>query len=135
MAPHVFDRALLGVAHPVFDLGEGLLDRIEVRRVRRQEPQPRTGLADRPADGLALVAAEVVEDDEVAGPQRRHQVLLDPGLEGALVDRPVEHARRAQPVPAQGGQERQGAPAPGRRRPGWRRGSGRRTMRVAGSRV
>ena len=26
----VFDGALLGGAHPVFDLGEGLLDRIEV---------------------------------------------------------------------------------------------------------
>ena len=111
MPPGVLDGALLGVAHPVLDLGEGLLDRIEVRRVRRQEPQPRPGLADRSADGLALVAAEVVEDDEVAGPERRHQVLLDLGLEGALVDRPVEHARCAQPVPTQASQQGQSAPA------------------------
>ena len=53
------------------------------------------------------MAREVVEDHEIAGPERRDQVLLDPRLEGALVDRPVEHARCAQPVPAQAGQ---GAP-------------------------
>ena len=29
-APGVLEVALLGVAHPVLDLGEGLLDRIEV---------------------------------------------------------------------------------------------------------
>ena len=112
LPPGVLDGALLRVAHPVLDLGEGLLDRIEVWRVRRQESQPCTGLTDCPADGLPLVAAEVVEDHEVTGPERRHQELFDPGLEGALVDRPVEHARRAQPVPAQVGQEGQGVPAP-----------------------
>ena len=37
MAPRVFDGSLLGSPHPVFDLGEGLLDRIEVWRVGRQE--------------------------------------------------------------------------------------------------
>ena len=51
-------RALLGIAHPVLGFGEGLLDRIEVRRVRRQEPQPGTGLADRRTDGLPLVATD-----------------------------------------------------------------------------
>jgi len=30
VAPGIFDRTLLGVAHPVFDLGEGLFDRVEV---------------------------------------------------------------------------------------------------------
>ena len=32
----VFRRAHPGVAHPMLDLCEGLLDRIEIRRVRRQ---------------------------------------------------------------------------------------------------
>ena len=33
MPPCFLDGPLLGLAHPVLDLGEGLLDRIEVRRV------------------------------------------------------------------------------------------------------
>lgn len=40
LLPSVRHRALLGVAHPVFDLGEGLLDRIEVRRVPGYAPGP-----------------------------------------------------------------------------------------------
>ena len=67
MAPCVVDRAFLGVAHPVFDLGEGLFDRVEVGRVGRQEPEMSVGTADGLADGPALVAAEIVEDDEIAG--------------------------------------------------------------------
>ncbi len=34
MAPGVPARALPGVPHPMLDLGEGLLDRVEVRRIR-----------------------------------------------------------------------------------------------------
>jgi len=37
VAPGVWDGALLGVPHPVFDFGEGLLDPIEVGGV---EPAP-----------------------------------------------------------------------------------------------
>ena len=47
-------------------------------------------------DGLLdagdLVAAEIVEDDDVAGVQRRRHRLVDPGFECRAVDRPVEHA-------------------------------------------
>ena len=110
MAPGVLDRALLGVPHPMLDLGEGLLDRVEVRRIRGQEPQARTGCADGLAHGLALVAGEIIENDDVTGLQGRDQMLLDPGVEGAAVDRPVEDAGRAQPVVAQPRQEGQGAP-------------------------
>ena len=69
MSPCVFDVSALGEAHPVFDLGEGLLDRIEVWGIGRQEPQPCPGDADDLADGLGLVAAEIVHDDNVAGAQ------------------------------------------------------------------
>jgi hypothetical protein len=51
----------------VLELGEELFDRIEVGRVFRQKQQPCAGGADRLAHRLALVAAEVVEDDDVAG--------------------------------------------------------------------
>ena len=43
MAPCVLDCSLLGVPHPVLDLGEGLLDRIEVWGIGRQVPKPGTG--------------------------------------------------------------------------------------------
>ena len=115
MAPGVLARALPGVPHPMLDLGEGLLDRVEVRRIRGQEPQVRTG--DGLAHGLALVAGEIVENDDVTGLQGRDPMLLDPGVEGAAVDRPVEDAGRAQPVVAQPRQEGQGAPAPMRCKP------------------
>ena len=36
----------------------------------------------------SLVAGEVVHDDEVAGPEFRHEHLVDIGLEGVPVDRP-----------------------------------------------
>ena len=47
--PGVVDGSLLAVSHAVFDLGEGLLDRIEIRRVRRQVPQRCAGNVDEAA--------------------------------------------------------------------------------------
>jgi hypothetical protein len=44
------DGAFLGDAHPVLDHGEGLLDGIEVRRVRRQVPKPGSGGPEGAAD-------------------------------------------------------------------------------------
>jgi hypothetical protein len=58
MATYVVDVALLGGAHPVLDLGEGLLDRIEVGRVWRQIPESCAGL-DQAAQGSRPVAAEI----------------------------------------------------------------------------
>lgn len=51
MTPCVIDRTLLGVAHPVFDFGDGLLDRVEVGGVGRQESEMGVGAADGVADG------------------------------------------------------------------------------------
>jgi len=71
VTPNVVDGFLLSQPHPVFDLGEGLLDRIEIGRVFWQEPQPGAGGFDGVADGLGFVRAEVVEDDDVAGVEGR----------------------------------------------------------------
>lgn len=79
----VFGGTLLGIAHPMLDLCEGLFDRVEVLRVRRQEPQLRAGAADCLADRSSFVAGEVVEEDDVAGPRRWDEELLDPGLEAS----------------------------------------------------
>ena len=109
--PGVVDGSFLSIAHPMVDLCEGMFDRVEVGRVGGQEPQSCAGVADRLADGLSLVAAEVVEDDEVAGPERGDEELLDPGLEAWSVDRAVEDIGCAEPVRAQPGEEGHGAPA------------------------
>ena len=61
------------------------------------------------------MAGEIVEDDDVAGPQRGDELLLDPGQEAAGVDGAVEDARGADPVCAQGGEEGHGAPVAMRR--------------------
>lgn len=58
------------------------------------------------------MAPEIVHDDHVARPEGRHEHLLDVGQEAAAVDRAIDHARRLDPVPAQGCQEGERAPAP-----------------------
>jgi hypothetical protein len=63
------------------------------------------------AHGLAFVAAEIVDDDDVAAPQGGHQHLLNIGQEACAIDRTVEHAGRIDAVHAQRGNESQGAPA------------------------
>lgn len=63
VAPGVIDGSLLSQAHPVLDFGEGLFDRIEVGRIGRQVPEPRTSIADHLTDGDRLVGAEVILRD------------------------------------------------------------------------
>src|SRR5947209_8500216 len=63
------------------------------------------------ANGLAVVAAEIVHGHEVAGSDRREQHLLDIGLIAVAVDRPVEGPRRVNAVVAQSGDEGHGVPA------------------------
>src|SRR3546814_14572684 len=61
-------------------------------------------------DGDRLVGAEIVHDDDVAGFEHGHELLLDIGPEALAVDRPVEDARRRQPIAAQRAEEGQRAP-------------------------
>ena len=60
----------------------------------------------------ADVAAEVVHDDDVAGPDLRNEYLIDVGLEGRAVDRPVEHHWRDHAGVAQGSDEGGRLPVP-----------------------
>jgi hypothetical protein len=94
----------------VFELGEDLFDGVQVGAVGRQEDQVRAPGSDGGAGGLALVAAEVVQDDHVAGSQRRGEDLLDVEAEELAVDRTVDHPGRIDAVVAQGGDEGQGLP-------------------------
>ena len=110
MAPSVFDGAALSVAHPVFDLGEGLLDRIEVRGIWRQVPEPGASGADHLPDRLRLVAAEIVENNDIAWVQSWQEKVLDIGSEAFSIDRPIEDARCCEPIVAKRAEEGQGAP-------------------------
>lgn len=100
MAACVVDGALLGQPHPMLDLGEGLFDRVEIGGVGRQEPEPCPSRADRLSDGRRLVGAEIVHDDDVAGLQDGHELLLDISAKALAVDRPVEDAGCGEPVMA-----------------------------------
>jgi len=110
VAADVVDGAFLGGAHPVLDLGEGLLDRIEIGRVRRQIPEPGAGGLDDAAQRDRLVAAEIVHDNDVVRLQRRQQDLLDIGAEALSVDWPVEQAGSGKAVMAQCTEEGHRAP-------------------------
>lgn len=72
------------------------------------EEQMGAGIADGVARRLALVAAEIVEDDDIAGIEGWCQALLDPGGEGNAVERAIEHEGRDDAVVAQ---SRRGRPA------------------------
>ena len=110
MSPCVVDGSLLCRSHPVFDLGEGLLDRIEVGRVWRQIPEPGACGADHLPDSSRLVGAEIVHDDDVAGLQHRHELLFHIGPKALAIDRPIEDTRGGEPIAAQRPEEGQRAP-------------------------
>ena len=54
-----------GLSQQGLELGEDLLDGVEVGGVFRQEDQPRSDGADRLPHRLSLVRTEVVEDDDI----------------------------------------------------------------------
>jgi hypothetical protein len=66
LSPGGFDVAGLGLSHEVLELGEDLFDRVEVWAVGRQEDQVGAPGPDGGSRGLGFVAAEVVQDDDVA---------------------------------------------------------------------
>ena len=95
----------------MFELGEELLDRVQIGRVFRQVEEPGAGGTDGAAHGAGLVRAKIVHDDDVAVPQGRDQNLLDVEKEGFAVDRPLEEPRSGNAIVAQSGHEGHGLPA------------------------
>src|SRR3546814_18079531 len=83
--------------------------------IGRQEEELCAGVSDGAADLLALVTAEIIEDDEIARLEGGDQELLDVGLELLAVDRAIEEARCLDAIMPQGGQEGERAPAAVRR--------------------
>jgi hypothetical protein len=84
-SPGLVDCSGVGFAQQGFHFGEGLLDWIEVWRVGGQEEELGLGGADRGANGPAVVAAEVVHDDNVARREDGHENLFDISVEARAV--------------------------------------------------
>jgi hypothetical protein len=57
------------------------------------------------------VAAQIVDDDDVAGLLGRHEHLFDVSTEALAVDRPVDDAGSIDAIASQSGEEGQGSPA------------------------
>jgi len=108
--PGCVDGSLSGFAEEQLELGEDLLDRVQIGRIGRQEEELRADRPDGRANGCALVASQIVHDDDVAGLERRHEELLDPGGEALAVDWSIEDARRIDPIMPQSGQEGERTP-------------------------
>ncbi len=66
------------------ELGEQLLDRVEIGAVGRKVQEESAGSGDRLAHPVDLVRGEVVEHDDVARFERRREELLDVGAEAPV---------------------------------------------------
>ena len=97
-----------GLSKQGLELGEDLFDGVEVGGVFRQEHQAGSDIPDRLAHRLSFVGSEIVEDDDVARLQSRHEELIDIGAETLAVDGSVKQAGRVDAIVAQGGEERRG---------------------------
>lgn len=108
--PCRFEASFAGRAHHVLKFGEDLLDRIEVGAIGGQEDETRAGVADRLSYGSAFMAAEIVENDDIAFFQSRHEHVGDVTTERFAVDRAVQDEGSIDPVVAKRGEEGHGLP-------------------------
>lgn len=94
----------------MFEFGKDLFNRVEIRAVGRKKEEPRTCLLDGGSDSIAFVAAKIVHDDNVTGPETWNEDLLDIEQKTFAIDWPIEDTRSGNPVAAKGGKESQGFP-------------------------
>ena len=124
VASTVLSLAFIGTrifgAQQAFKFREHLFDGVQIGRVGRQEEQPDACRLEHLADTAALMAAEIVEDDDAARLQFRDQELRGPCGEALTSDRAVKHARGNDAVMAQPGDEGQRFPVAMRRLAGQR---------------
>src|SRR6185312_6533105 len=106
-APGCLVGSLLGLSHQMLELGEELLDGIEVGAVGRQEEEVSAAFPDRLARRFALMRAEIVENDDVARFEGRSEHVLDIGGKELAVDRPVDDKGRLDAVVPERGDEGQ----------------------------
>ena len=100
------------LSQQVLELCKDLLDGVEVGRVFGQEDQVRAGFADGGADALALVAAEVVDNHDIAGLERGNEKRFHVEEEALAIDRPVDEPGSIDAIVAERGKERHRVPMP-----------------------
>lgn len=87
------------------ELAAGLPNRVEVGRICGQEDESSAGLLDHRPDGGSLADAHVIENDDLAGVERRDQTMLDVDGTGIAVERPLQR-RRTPPRSISGAMQR-----------------------------
>ena len=87
------ESAFFGAPEPVFDLGEDLLDWVEVRRIWWKEQQFCPDLFYGLANRIAFMRREIVHHDNIAGAELSGHELLDIGLKDCPVHRAVDGHR------------------------------------------
>lgn len=104
----ISDGSLRGLAQQGFQLGEDLLDRVQIGRVWRQIDTCRTRCLDDRANRDQLVGGQVVHHHDIAGRQRRNQAFVELNLKDFAVHRAVDDERRGDRVDPQASHECQG---------------------------
>ena len=89
----------------MLELGERLLDWIEVGAVGRKEQKMGARASGRRVHCFGLVIAQIVHDDDVAAAERRDQLRFNIDSEGVAVDRSVQDLGSVNLVIPQSGQE------------------------------
>jgi hypothetical protein len=95
-----------------FELGEELLDWVQIGRIGRQEQQPGADAGNGEFNGIAFVAAKVVDYDNIAGSEGGYQRLLDISARLDAVHWTIKQHRRIDTIQSQCGQERERPPFP-----------------------
>lgn len=112
---HVLEGARADRTTEGLEFRKDLFDGIEVGAVRREESERRADTFNREPDRRMFVDGQVVEDDDIAGPERRREDLIDIRAEGGLIDGAIEDSRGGEGGGAQRRDHRVGLPMPTRR--------------------
>src|SRR3954463_5574302 len=103
--PQALDGALRGFAQQRLVFGESLLDRVQIGAVGRQIDELRPSDGDRLGNAGDFMAAQIIEQDNVAGRQCRRQHLLDIGAKTLPVESTLEHIGYTDPGCSQSGDQ------------------------------
>ena len=90
----------------MLELGEDLLDRVEIRAVGGQEDQMSANGADGGSGRLALVRAKIVQDHDISLCERGDEHLVDIGCQEIAVDRFIDHPWRIDTIMTKCGDRR-----------------------------
>ena len=110
--PRRLNGAFGRVAEQGFEFGEDLFNRVEIGGVGRQEAQRGPHPFNGGPHGRTLMAAQIVQNDDIARSKRWQQTLFDISQEAGSVDRAIKDTRRGNTIVAQRRHEGQGVPVP-----------------------